>query len=247
VGAGTAGLCAALAAYESGTEVIVLEGDSLPGGSTALSAGLIPAARTRFQQTLGISDSAEQFATDIRRKGHDEADAAIINMVAEKSGATIEWLADSYGFPFTVVDDFDYPGHSARRMHGLPSRTGIELIDRLRRMAEQRAIPILVSDRVTGLFADDDRVIRGVEISRPDGMQDKMGCEALILACNGYGYGAAADLVARHIPEMRSAYYFGHPGNRGDAVVWGQGLRAKLLHMSGYQGHGSRSRIHMAC
>jgi fumarate reductase flavoprotein subunit len=242
VGAGTAGLCAALAAHEAGAEVIVLEGYSLPGGSTGLSAGLIPAARTRFQQTLGISDSAKQFATDIRRKGHEEADAAIINMVAEKSGATIEWLADRYGFPFTVVNDFDYPGHSARRMHGLPSRTGIELIDRLRQTAEQLAIPILVNARVTGLFADDDCVIRGVEITRPDGMQDTMGCETLILACNGYG--AAADLVARHIPEMRNAYYFGHPGSRGDAVVWGQGLGAKLLHMSGYQGHGSVAHPH---
>ena len=34
--------------------------------------------------------------------------------------------------PFEVIADFNYPGHSAHRMHGLPSRTGLELIDRLR-------------------------------------------------------------------------------------------------------------------
>ena len=71
---------------------------------------------------------------------------------------------------------------------------------------------------------------------------DCVGCEALILACNGYG--GAADLVARHIPEMRGAYYFGHPGNRGDAVPWGEELGAKLVHMSGYQGHGSVAHPH---
>ena len=43
VGGGAAGMIAALAAHEQGAEVLVLERDALPQGSTALSAGLIPA------------------------------------------------------------------------------------------------------------------------------------------------------------------------------------------------------------
>ncbi len=242
VGAGAAGLCAALAAHESGTEVVVIERDALPRGSTALSAGLIPAAGTCFQRALGISDSPDEFAADIRRKSHDQADPAIVDVVAQESGATVEWLAERYGFPFSVVHDFDYPGHCARRMHGLPSRSGAELIDRLRQAAEQQDIPILVDATVTGIFADAERNIGGVEMTRPDGTQECIGCAALILACNGYG--GAPDLIARHIPEMRGALYFGHPGNRGDAVLWGQALDAKLVHMSGYQGHGSVAHPH---
>jgi fumarate reductase flavoprotein subunit len=203
---------------------------------------LIPAAGTRFQHSLGVSDNAAQFAADIRRKAHDETDPTIVNVIARESGTTVEWLADYYGFPFTVVNDFDYPGHSVRRMHGLPTRSGIELIDRLRRAVDEQAIPILGNATVVGLFADAERVIRGVEISRPDGKREWLGCQALILACNGYG--GAPGLVARYIPEMRDAQYFGHPGNRGDAVLWGQALGAKLLHMSGYQGHGSVAHPH---
>ena len=203
---------------------------------------MIPAAGTRFQHSLGVSDNAAQFAADIRRKAHDETDPTIVNVIARESGTTVEWLADYYGFPFTVVNDFDYPGHSVRRMHGLPTRSGIELIDRLRRAVDEQAIPILGNATVVGLFADAERVIRGVEISRPDGKREWLGCQALILACNGYG--GAPGLVARYIPEMRDAQYFGHPGNRGDAVLWGQALGAKLLHMSGYQGHGSVAHPH---
>ena len=46
IGAGAAGLCAALAAREAGVDALVIERDKIPTGSTALSAGLIPAAGT---------------------------------------------------------------------------------------------------------------------------------------------------------------------------------------------------------
>jgi fumarate reductase flavoprotein subunit len=207
-----------------------------------LSAGLVPAAGTHFQTAIGISDAPALFAADLKRKAHEQADPALVDLVARESGPTVEWLADRYGLPFSVVDDFDYPGHSARRMHGLPSRSGIELIDRLRQAADGCEIPLIVNAAVSALFVDAGRVIRGVEITRPDGTRDALGCEALTLACNGYG--GAPDLVARYIPEMRNASYFGHPGNHGDAVLWGGELGAKLDHMSGYQGHGSIAHPH---
>jgi len=242
VGAGAAGFCAALAAQEAGAEVVVLERDSVPRGSTALSAGLIPAAGTRFQNAFGIEDGPDLFAADIQRKAHGEADVTVVDVVTREAGATVEWLADRYGFPFSLVHDFNYPGHSVRRMHGLSSRSGAELIDRLRHAAEEAATSLVVDAAVTALFADRSRIVGGVEITRPDGSRDGIGCRALVLACNGYG--GAPDLVARYIPEMHGAYYFGHPGNRGDAVWWGEDLGAKLLHMSGYQGHGSVAHPH---
>ena len=242
IGAGAAGFCSALAAHELGVEVFVLERDSIPRGSTALSAGLIPAAGTRFQTAMGISDNPALFAADLKRKAHDQADPALVDLVAQQAGLTVEWLADGYGLPFSIVHDFDYPGHSARRMHGLPSRSGVELIDRLRQAADQRGIPLVVNATVSALYADAEHAVRGVEITRRDGTRDSLGCDALILACNGYG--GAPDLVARHIPEMRHASYFGHPGNLGDAVLWGGELGAKLKHMSGHQGHGSVAHPH---
>jgi fumarate reductase flavoprotein subunit len=127
-------------------------------------------------------------------------------------------------------------------MHGLPSRSGVELIDRLRQAVDACGIPLIVNATASALYADANRAVRGVEIVRPDGTRDALGCDALILACNGYG--GASDLVASYIPEMRDAAYFGHPGNRGDAVLWGEELGAKLEHMPGYQGHGSVAHPH---
>jgi fumarate reductase flavoprotein subunit len=242
IGAGAAGLCAALAASEAGTEPVLIERDAVPAGSTALSAGLIPAAGTRFQRAQGITDSPKLFAADIQRKAHGEADPVLVRAVSEGAGRTIEWLADSYAFPFEVIESFNYPGHSALRMHGLPSRTGAELIDRLRGAVEARGIPILPGAAAETLFADEDGRIRGIVARRGSGGTERIGCRALVLACNGYGGDAA--LVRRFIPEMGDALYFGHAGNRGDAVRWGEALGAQLAHLSGYQGHGSVATPH---
>ena len=213
VGAGAAGLCAALAAKEAGIDAIVIERDAVPAGSTALSAGLIPAAGTRFQRAKGIVDSPQLLAADIQRKAKDEADAAVVGAVARGAGPLIEWLADRYGLPFDVIDNFNYPGHSAARMHGLPTRTGQELIDRLRDAAEQAEISILGARAAETLLAERGGHIRGVEIVRGDGTHERIGCEALILACNGFG--GNPELVRRFIPEMSGALYFGHPSALG--------------------------------
>jgi fumarate reductase flavoprotein subunit len=127
-------------------------------------------------------------------------------------------------------------------MHGLPSRTGAELIDRLRGAAEAREIPILTGRVAETLFADEDGFIEGIEIAGRDGARETIGCSALVLACNGYG--GNAELVQRFIPDMGKALYFGHPGNQGDAVLWGEALGARLGALSGYQGHGSVATPH---
>ena len=242
IGAGAAGLCAALAASEAGIEPVMIERDAVPAGSTALSAGLIPAAGTRFQRAQGIADSTELFAEDISRKAHGEADAALVRAAANGAGPLVEWLADSYAMPFEVIADFNYPGHSAHRMHGLPSRTGAELIDRLRVAVEARDIPILTGRVAETLFVDEDGFIEGIEVVARGGGRETIGCGALVLACNGYG--GIAEFVRRYIPEMADALYFGHPGNQGDAVQWGEALGARTAHLAAYQGHGSVATPH---
>jgi fumarate reductase flavoprotein subunit len=237
VGAGAAGLVAALSCKAAGVEPLVIERDPVPRGSTSLSAGLIPAAGTRFQRERGIADDAETFAADIQKKAHGHADPALVALVARNVAPAIEWLADAHALPFSVVHDFDYPGHSHRRMHGLPSRSGAELVDRLRQAAEEAEIPLLTEARVTTLIRDAAGAIRGLVAERPDGAAERIGAKAVVLACCGYAGNKA--LVSKYIPDLADAIYFGHPGNEGEAVLWGEQLGAALRDMTGHQGHGS--------
>jgi len=242
IGAGACGLVAALAVRDAGAEVLVLERDATPRGSTALSSGFIPAAYTRFQREKGIVDSPEQLAADIRRKNHGEADARIVDAVCRASGPTIEWLADRYGIAFVVVDGFLYPGHSALRMHAVPEKTGTALMTALQGACSSAGVDLLTSAHVTMLYAERSGRVRGVAFTRPDGSQDEVGCNALVLACSGFG--GNPEMVRRHIPEMADARYFGHVGNQGDAVTWGVALGAAVNDMTAYQGHGSVATPH---
>lgn len=237
IGAGAAGLVAALACRAAGVEPLVIERDAVPRGSTSLSAGLIPAAGTRFQRERGIADDPARFAADIQKKAQGRADAGTVALVTREAGPALEWLADAHGLAFSVVHDFDYPGHSRRRMHGLPSRSGAELVDRLRHAAEQAEIPLLTEARVTTLVRDASGALRGLVAVRPDGSEERIGARAIVLANCGYGGNNA--LVRKYIPALAEAIYFGHPGNEGEAVLWGEQLGAVLGDMTGHQGHGS--------
>lgn len=241
IGAGACGLIAALSAHEAGQSVLVIEADATPSGSTALSAGLIPAAGTQIQRAAGIKDNAAMFATDIQTKAHGENDQALVDLLAGGAAEVIDWLATKHGLPFSVVSDFDYPGHSARRMHGLPTRSGAELIDALRSACEAQGIDIICERRAHVLFYD-GLEISGVAVKRPDGGVETIGCTRLILACNGFGGNRA--LVAQHMPDIEEGLWFGHDGNRGEAVQWAQDIGAQTQHLGAYQGHGNVAHPH---
>jgi len=236
IGAGGCGLCAALSVKENNTEVLVIERDSTPLGTTAMSTGLIPGANTRFQREAGIQDNPELFKEDIMNKTKGQTDPSIAHTLAKESAKTVEWLVDKYQIPLSLVDSFLYPGHSVKRMHGTPNRTGSELMGALCRAAERAGIDVLNSALVTDLYSDSSNKILGVKILRADGQAEEIGCDALILACCGFA--GNPEMVEEYMPEIKEAEFFGHPGNKGDAIIWGKELGAQLADISSYQGHG---------
>jgi fumarate reductase flavoprotein subunit len=174
VGGGGCGLTAALSAQEQGAKVLVLERDRSALGTTAMSTGLIPGAGTRLQKAAGIEDSPEFFAADIMKKTRGETDADIALALARESAATVEWLIDAQQVPLSLVDGFLYPGHSVKRMHGSPNRTGAELMGSLSAAVGRCGIDVLTDALVGELFADAmDSRVRGVRVHRPDGGQPR--------------------------------------------------------------------------
>lgn len=235
VGGGGTGLCAALAVRDAGVDVLVVERDKQPLGTTAMSTGLIPAAGSAFQEDAGIEDSPELFARDIIAKTGGQVDRELVEMLAAQSACTVDWLVEAHKIALSLVDGFTYPGHSVRRMHGMPNRSGSELMGALAEACENAGVDIFTESTVNRLFVNSaDRII-AVGASRPGGEEDVIGCGALILACCGFA--GNESMVAELIPELEHATFHGHPGNKGHAIAWGRDLDAAMADLQSYQGH----------
>lgn len=242
VGGGGCGMCAALAARDGGAETLILERDKTPLGTTAMSTGLIPAAGTPEQKERGVDDSPERFLADMMGKTKGETDEAIALRLAQESADTVAWLRDTHNIDLGLLDGFLYPGHTAMRMYGMPNRSGGELMGALTDAATAAGADILTEALVKDLFTDEENRILGVRIERPGGETEEIGCDMLILACCGFAGEPA--LVEKYTPTMTKAVFHGHPGNKGDAIIWGKALGAKLADMSSYQGHGGLAAGH---
>ena len=239
VGGGACGMTAAIRLRDAGVDCVVLERDAVPSGSTALSSGFIPAAETRLQKSRGIPDSLALFRREIEAKSHGQAAPHLVVAYTEGVRQAIDAL-EAHGITFEVADTWLYPGHSVHRIHCVPERTGAALLAALGRVAAARGVDVLTEALVREIWVDessaDDRIF-GVGYQRPDGTVERLACDALILACNGYGGNPA--LVRELLPAMAEATFGGHVGNDGSAIAWGRRLGARLADLGGYQGHGS--------
>lgn len=240
VGAGACGLTAAVFAREAGLEVALLERDAQPQGSTALSSGFVPAAGTAVQAAAGVQDdSPERLAADIQAKAKGRAAPHLVEAYTQAIGPALDALGARHGIRFELLDGFLYPGHTARRMHALPERTGAALVAALLRSAESAGAMLVSRARVVELWCEPGEGARviGVGYERPDGSIETLACRALLLACNGFGGNAA--MVRECLPAMAEATFAGHAGNDGSAIAWARALGLALADLGGYQGHGS--------
>jgi len=107
VGAGGAGLAAAVAAAEGGARVMVLERLRAAGGATVFSTGIF-AVESRFQKALGIQITADEAFRQHMFYTHYLSDPRLVRAVIDKSADTVHWLAER-GTKFIEPEEF-YPG-----------------------------------------------------------------------------------------------------------------------------------------
>jgi len=240
VGGGAAGLTAALATRDEGVEVLVLERDNEPRGTTSMSQGNIAGAGTKSQKGFGIDDSGEIFAKDIINLTKGETDHSLAKFFANESGKTIDWLVEKHGIPLELDLDWGAKlGHSKPRIHCTPSKTGIELMTLLTNACSHSGVDILTNAHVIELFINDKKAIIGLKYKRPDGSTENVGCNSLIIATSGFG--GNREMIKKFIPEMANAIYHGHEGNDGAGINWGIELGAATKDMTSFQGLGALS------
>ena len=244
IGAGGCGLIAALAAAQEGASVFILEKEKEAGGNTSLSQAMVPAACTKAQIEAGVEDSLELMTEDILKKNNYQSDPELTRHAAEQSARLVDWLNSQIGINLELVTEFIYPGHSSYRIHANRSRKGANLInDLINATGRFENIDIAYNAPVKRLVATkQDQSVLGAEVEIEGVGLNFARAKKVILGLNGFG--ANREMLKKYIPEMADAYYFGHEGNTGEGILWGEALGAQLDCMQAYQAHGSVAHPH---
>lgn len=243
IGGGGCGLIAALAAAQKGAQVFVVEKEKAAGGNTSLSQAMVPAAGTEFQKEAGVEDSVDLMTQDILHKNDHGSDPDLTRHVARESSKLVEWLNDSLGIRLELVTEFLYPGHTEYRIHANRTKKGAHLVNDLLKAATRLVnIDVAYNAPARRLVATPEGRVVGAEVEIEGLGKNLARAKKVILALNGFG--ANREMLARYIPEMKEAYYFGHEGNTGEGILWGEALGATLDCMGAYQAHGSVTHPH---
>ncbi|MFN8147557.1 MAG: flavocytochrome c [Candidatus Nanopelagicales bacterium] len=209
LGAGQAGLTAAVAAAQQGARVLVLEKLPHPGGSTAMSSGLTAYAGTDEQRALGIEDSPEALKADILATGQHRNDEALVDVYCREQLTTYRWLKElgvEYGHVHAAS------GQSVPRSHATdPSR----MIDTLARRAEELGVRIIFGVRAFQLLVDDGAVT-GVLVEN-GGALVEVEAGSVVIATGGFSRNL--ELLDRFVPQMVHAIHGGSPGSEGDGLL----------------------------
>ena len=241
VGAGNAGLSAAMSAQEQGASVLVIEKAPvyLRGGNSYFTGGgfrfaydglgdireLIPDMTDEEARSVDVGKySQADYYADIMRVTEGLADSELVQILVSQSFPTMKWMLKNgvswvlmYGRQaFKIGDIFKFWGGLIVESVG----AGKGLVDRIVELAERRGIEIVYETRATKLLIDQKGSVVGLTVKGPEGYRD-ISSRAVVLASGGF----------QSNPEWRARYL--GPGwelakVRGTRFNTGEGIRMAM-------------------
>ena len=232
IGAGGAGMTAAINATQAGKDVILVEMMPYAGGNTTKATGGMNAAETHYQKEQGIEDSVEQFVEDTMKGGHDINDRDLVTIMAENSAAGIDWL-DSIGAPLPKISFSG--GATNQRIHAPEDGSGVGayLVTALLKKMDELGIKVMYNTKATDLLSLEGTV-NGV-MAESDDAYYTIHSKAVILATGGFGNNQ--EMIVRYRDDLEGTVTTSAPGIMGDGIVMAQAVGADLVDIDQIQLH----------
>ncbi len=255
-GSGAAGACAAIEAKTAGASVLVVEALSVPGGSSALSGGVVYAGGgTSLQRALKVQDSPEAMFRFLTRAGSPNPPRKKMQLYCEQSPAHFDWLV-AQGVPYTDKlttakglpmgdESLYYSGTElawparelavpAPRGH-VPGVMGMNggqtlmkaLLGQLKRLGVELRTQVVSQQ----LIVENDGRVSGIVVDE-GGERKYLGARrGVVLACGGFIHNQA--MLEQHAPHLaRCSAPWGGAGDLGQGINMGIGAGAAALRMN---------------
>ncbi len=187
VGAGGAGLRAAIAAHDAGARTAIVCKSLLGKAHTVMAEGGIAAAMgNRWPE-----DNWEVHFRDTMRGGKMLNNWRMAQLHAQEAPERVQELED-WGALFDRTEDGlisqrDFGGHKYARLAHVGDRTGLEMIRTLQQRAVALGIDVFMECTVTDLFKEDHKIAGAFAYWRESGRFIVFDAPSVILATGGIG------------------------------------------------------------
>jgi succinate dehydrogenase / fumarate reductase flavoprotein subunit len=246
IGAGGAGLRAAIAAKDAGVSVGLVCKSLLGKAHTVMAEGGIAAALANVDR----GDSWEVHFRDTYRGGQRLANSRMVEIFAREAPERVYEL-ERWGAVFDRTSEGRilqraFGGHTYRRLSHVGDRTGLEMIRTLQDRLVALGVDVYMEVTITSLLVDDSGVAGAIGYFRDDGRFVVFPAKAVVLATGGWGKvyqytsmswestgdGAAMAYRAGAVLQDMEMVQF-HP----TGMVWPPGVRGILV-TEGVRGEG---------
>lgn len=186
IGSGAAGLRAAIAAHEAGSDVVIVGKSLKRDAHTVLAAGGINAALG----TVDPEDSWQQHFADTFHEGYALSDPRTVELMAREAPVAMQELV-AYGVPFArlpngELDQRYFGAHKYRRTCYAGDFTGRAILFGLADRVDALNIPIHEHQYVTRLLVDEGICFGALSFNLSTGLRTIYLADAVVLATGGH-------------------------------------------------------------
>jgi len=265
IGAGAAGLPAAITARDQGVSVIVLDENHDIGGHAMLSGGRIPLGGGHsLQKKYGIKDSADQVYLDHTNHRNPEfrfADRDLVRAWADENVATFEFLLEN-GVVFEDAAPTPVNGGSVPRLfvtrrfsddlkETINGRPGSGLVRHLEARARAKGVTFLLQHKLTRILREGPGRVVGITAKLDGKDVNVQARKGVILATGGH----TSNVAFRRMfdPRLTEEYQVtGEPWTKqnADGEILAMAIGAALWATSNQSNEGGRAvtkTAHIGC
>ena len=226
IGAGAAGLAAAVEAADAGASVVVLEAAPKIGGNTLISGGFYSAVDSKRQAQQGVEDSEDLFFEQTFTFGGEHADQVLVRHLVKHATEGLEWL-EKLGQHFKP-EVFELYGAHWTRSHIPVLPLGYGYIRTLSGAALSRGVQIKVEHLVKDFTVKNGRVT-GVLVET-EGRRHEFKADKGVIIASG-SFAANTELVKQFAPRLSDLTTNNTSYSTGEVMMAAQKIGAQLVDM----------------
>ncbi|MEG1205740.1 MAG: flavocytochrome c [Angelakisella sp.] len=236
IGAGGAGMAAAVTANQAGSKVLVIEKQNKMGGNTILAGGALNAVDDGSETAKANEDSVEKHYTQTYEGGDKKGDPALVRTLVENAWDGVEWLK---GLGMTFKEGtFTVTGGMWPRAHKPTEPVGTGFFTTYQAYIDSHEnIDVLFNTKADELIVEDGKVTGVICTGETGNKVTVKAKNGVVLATGGFGANVEMrDSFNKQWPSLgESIKTTNNPGITGDGIKMAEAIGANLVQMENIQ------------